>query len=592
MTLIANEPVIAHPKQLPGMPAPDEKGRFTARELDGARILCECLIAEGVDTLFGYPGGVILPLYHVLGEYPEIHHILVRHEQAGGHAADAFGRVTNKVGVCMGTSGPGATNLVTAIATAHMDSAPLVIITGQVATPLIGKDAFQETDITGITLPITKHNWLVLKASDLAETLKKAFYLAQSGRPGPVHVDIPKDVFLGKTYFAGYPTEVKMRGYNPTVFGHARQIKQAARLINEAERPVILHGHGVNVAGAYKELMDLAEKAEIPVISTLQGLSAFPTAHRLSLGMPGMHGGIHANHAINESDVLIAIGMRFDDRVTGNLKTFARNSKIIHIDIDPAEIGKNVPVTIPIVGDVKNVLEVMNRYVEEKTHPEWLEKIANWKVRDVKRRANEMERRGSLPPAYIIQQMAEVLGPEAVITVDVGQHQMWVAQHFNFSKANSFISSGGLGTMGFGFPAAMGCRLAIKDPNVPVWTVSGDGGFQMNLQELATCVQDDIRVKIAVFNNGVLGMIRQWQKVFYDGRFHSSPISGPDFVKLAEAYGVKGFRVTEASEVARVIKEANDWPGPVLVEFVIQENEMVMPMVPPGGSNLDAIEEG
>ncbi len=590
MTMIANAP--ADPRQLPGMPAPDASGRFTARELDGARILCECLITEGVDTLFGYPGGVILPLYHVLSEYPEIRHILVRHEQAGGHAADGYGRVTNKVGVCMGTSGPGATNLVTAIATAHMDSAPLVIITGQVGRPMIGRDSFQETDITGITLPITKHNWLVMDTADLAETIKKAFYLAQTGRPGPVLVDIPKDIFQGKTYFPGYPTEVKIRGYNPNVFGHARQIKQAAKLINAAERPVILHGHGVTAAGAYQELAELAERAEIPVISTLQGLSAFPSGHSLSLGMPGMHGGIHANHAINESDVLIAIGMRFDDRVTGNLKTFARNSKIIHIDIDPAEIGKNVPVTVPIVGDVKNVLQVLNKNIEERTHTEWLEKIATWKERDTKRRANEMERRGHLPPTYIIQQMAEVLGPDAVVTVDVGQHQMWVAQHFDFRKANSFISSGGLGTMGFGFPAAMGCRLAIKDENVPVWTVTGDGGFQMNLQELATCVQDDIRVKIAIFNNGVLGMIRQWQKVFYDGRFQSTPISGPDYVKLAEAYGVKAFRVTEASEVARVVKEANDWPGPALVEFVIKEAEMVFPMVPPGGSNLDAIEEG
>ncbi len=585
MTITANAPL-----STPRTPPMQMEGRFTARELDGARILCECLIAEGVNTIFGYPGGVILPLYHVLCEYPEIRHILVRHEQAGGHAADGYARVTNKVGVCLGTSGPGATNLVTAIATAHMDSAPLVAITGQVARPMIGRDSFQETDITGITLPITKHNWLVTDTADLAETLKKAFYLAQTGRPGPVLVDIPKDIFQNKTYFSGYPTEVKMRGYNPTIFGHARQVKAAARMINEAQRPVILHGHGVIASGAYTELAELAEKANIPVISTLQGLSAFPTAHPLSLGMPGMHGGIHANHAINDSDVLIAIGMRFDDRVTGNLKTFARNSKIIHIDIDPAEIGKNVPTEVPIVGDIKNVLQVMNKYIEPKTHPDWLSKIANWKLRDTKRRAAEMERRGTLPPQFIIQQMAEVLGSDAVITVDVGQHQMWVAQHFNFRRANTFISSGGLGTMGFGLPSAMGARLAV-DPAIPVWTVTGDGGFQMNSQELATLVQDDIRVKIAVFNNGVLGMIRQWQQVFYEGRYQSTPISGPDYVKLAEAYGVKAWRVSEPSEVARVIKEANDWPGPALVEFVIPDVEMVFPMVPPGGSNLDAIEE-
>ncbi len=587
MTLAVNTPLALTPAPSIVPPA----GRFTARELDGARILCECLIAEGVDTMFGYPGGVLLPLYQVLGEYPEIRHILVRHEQAGGHAADGYGRVTNKVGVCMGTSGPGATNLVTAIATAHMDSAPLLAITGQVGRAMIGRDSFQETDITGITLPITKHNWLVMDTADLAETIKKAFYLCQTGRPGPVLVDIPKDVFQTKTYFPGYPTEVKMRGYSPTIFGHARQIKQAAKMINEAARPVILHGHGVIVADAYKELAELAEKANIPVISTLQGLSAFPTAHPLSLGMPGMHGSIHANHAINDSDVLIAIGMRFDDRVTGNLKTFARNSKIIHIDIDPAEIGKNVATAIPIVGDVKNVLQVLNKHVEEKTHADWLAKIATWRIRDTQRRAADMERRGIMQPQFIIQQMGEVLGGEAVITVDVGQHQMWVAQHFNFRRANSFISSGGLGTMGFGLPAAMGCRLAIKDETVPVWTVTGDGGFQMNSQELATLVQDDIRVKIAIFNNGVLGMIRQWQQVFHDRRFHSTPITGPDFVKLAEAYGIRAWRVTDKSEVAQVIKEANDWPGPALVEFVIPEADMVFPMVPPGGSNMDAIEE-
>lgn len=564
--------------------------RFTPRELDGARILCECLLAQGVDLIWGYPGGVLLPLYHVFGEYPELRHILVRHEQAGGHAADGYARVLNKPAVCMGTSGPGATNLVTAIATSFMDSTPLVAITGQVSTHLIGKDAFQETDITGITLPITKHNWLVMDVKDLPEIIKKAFYLAQAGRPGPVLVDIPKNVFQSKTYFQGYPSEVKMRGYNPTYFGHARQIKAAAKLINEAQRPVILHGHGVNVAGAFGELMELAEKAEIPVISTLQGLSAFPTAHRLSLGMPGMHGGIHANHAINESDVLIAIGMRFDDRVTGNLKTFAKDSKIVHIDIDPAEIGKNVPVHVPIVGDVKNVLQVLNKNVEESKHADWIAKVEVWRQRDNARRAKEMERRGSISPQFIIKTMGDVLGDDAVITVDVGQHQMWVAQHYNFRRANSFISSGGLGTMGFGFPAAMGCRMAMP-AEVPVWTVTGDGGFQMNLQELATCVQDDIRVKIAVFNNGVLGMIRQWQQVFHDSRFHSTPITGPDFVKLAEAYGVKAWRVTSKDEVARVIKEANDHPGPALVEFVIPETEMVFPMVPPGGSNLDAIEE-
>ncbi|MEI7555965.1 biosynthetic-type acetolactate synthase large subunit [Candidatus Chlorohelix sp.] len=564
--------------------------RFTQRELDGARILCECLIAEGVQVIFGYPGGVLLPLYHVFSEYPEIRHILVRHEQAAAHAADGYARATNKVGVCMGTSGPGATNLVTGIATAMMDSAPVVALTGQVTRSLIGRDAFQETDITGITLPITKHNWLVMDTADLATTVKKAFHIAGTGRPGPVLVDIPKDVFTSKTYFTGYPTEIKMRGYNPTVFGHARQIKQAAKLINEAQRPVLLVGHGVTTSEAYNELMELAERAEIPVISTLQGLSSFPTAHPLSLGMPGMHGNLHANHAINESDVLIAMGMRFDDRVTGNLKSFARNCKIIHIDIDPAEIGKNVPVHIPIVGDVKKILQVLNLHVNAAKHTEWLEKITHWRGKDAARRDNEMARLGVLPPQFIIKTLGEVLGGDAVITTDVGQHQMYVAQHFNFRKANSLISSGGLGTMGFGLPSAMGAKMALGE-NVPVWTVTGDGGFQMNMQELATCVQEKINVKIAILNNGVLGMIRQWQQVFYDGRYHSTPITGPDFVKLAEAFGVRAWRVTHRDEVARTIQEANDWDGPTLIDFIIPQGENVFPMVPPGGSNLDAITE-
>jgi acetolactate synthase I/II/III large subunit len=563
--------------------------RFSPRELDGARILCECLIAEGVDTIFGYPGGVILPLYHVLCEYPEIRHILVRHEQAAAHAADGYARVTGKVGVCLGTSGPGATNLVTGIATSMMDSTPLLALTGQVPRSLIGKDGFQETDITGITLPITKHNWLVMETEDIESTIKKAFHICKTGRPGPVLVDIPKDVFQSKAQYEGYKGEVSVRGYKPTTFGHPRQIKQAAKLLNEAERPVIMAGHGVTVAGAYAELIDLAERADIPVINTLQGLSSFPTAHPLSLGMPGMHGGIHANHAINEADVIFGIGLRFDDRVTGNLKTFAKNAKIIHVDVDPAEIGKNVPVAVPVVGDVKNVLQALNLYIQANKHTEWLEKIAGWKKKDEARREREMEKHG-ISPQYIVRTLGEVVGSEAVVTVDVGQHQMWVAQHFNFRKPNSFVSSGGLGTMGFGLPSAMGAKVAMGN-DVPVWTISGDGGFQMNSQELATLVQDDIRVKIGIFNNGVLGMIRQWQQIFYDGRYHSTPIGGPDFVKLAEAYGVKAWRVYQKEDVARVIAEANDHPGPALVDFVIPEADNVFPIVPPGGSNMDAMEQ-
>jgi acetolactate synthase I/II/III large subunit len=580
---------MATTKTAPRTATAETEGRFTPRELDGARILCECLIAEGVDVIFGYPGGVILPLYHVLCEYPEIRHILVRHEQAAAHAADGYARATGKVGVCLGTSGPGATNLVTGIATSMMDSTPLLALTGQVPKSLIGKDGFQETDITGITLPITKHNWLVMETEEVESTIKKAFHICRTGRPGPVLVDIPKDVFLAKSQYKAYQGEINIRGYKPTQFGHPRQIKQAAKMLNDAQRPVIMAGHGVTVAGAYAELMELAERADIPVINTLQGLSSFPTAHPLSLGMPGMHGGIHANHAINEADIILGIGLRFDDRVTGNLKTFARNAKIIHVDVDPAEIGKNVAVAVPIVGDVKNVLQALIMYIQPNKRTDWLARISEWKHKDEQRRLREMARH-AISPQYIVRTLGEVVGGDAVVTVDVGQHQMWVAQHFNFRKPNSFISSGGLGTMGFGFPSAMGAKVALGN-DVPVWTISGDGGFQMNSQELATVVQDDIRVKIGIFNNGVLGMIRQWQQIFYDGRYHSTPIGGPDYVKLAEAYGVRGWRVTEKDDVARVIAEANDHPGPALVEFVIPEADNVFPMVPPGGSNMDAIEE-
>ena len=564
-----------------------EKPQFTERQLDGARILCESLIAEGVDVIFGYPGGVLLPLYNVLHEFPQLRHILVRHEQAAAHAADGYARATGKVGVCMGTSGPGATNLVTGIATAYMDSAPVLAITGQVGRSLIGKDAFQETDITGITLPITKHNWLVMDGKNLASTIKKAFMVANTGRPGPVLVDIPKDVFQNKVAYSGYPEHVSMRGYNPTVTGHPRQIKAAAKMMNAAERPVIIAGHGVTISGAYAELRELAETADIPVISTLQGLSCFPTAHPLSLGMPGMHGSIHANKAIDNADVLIAIGMRFDDRVTGNLNHFARNAKIIHIDIDPAEISKNVPVHVPIVGDVRAVLTDLNKQIESTQHSKWRAQIEEWHAKDAQRRENEMERAGHLPPTFVVREMGRVLGGDAIITVDVGQHQMWVAQHFPFAEANTFISSGGLGTMGFGLPSAMGAKMAF--PHKSVWTVVGDGGFQMTNQELATLVQDDIQVKIAVFNNGVLGMIRQWQQVFYDGRYHSTPIAGPDLMKLGDAYGVRSWRVTEREDVARVIAEANAHPGPALVEFMMPEADNVFPMVPPGGANSAAL---
>lgn len=554
-------------------------------KLTGAQIVMECLAREGVEIVFGYPGGANLPLYDKLPQYQQVRHILVRHEQAAAHAADAYARVTGKVGVCMATSGPGATNLVTGIANAWMDSVPMVAITGAVVTSLIGRDGFQEADITGITIPITKHNALVLRVEEIAQTLKEAFYIASTGRPGPVLVDIPRDVLQATCEFH-YPDEVKLPGYHPVMEGDPVQIRRAAQLIEEAERPLILAGHGVIISRAYEELRALAEKADIPVIATLLGLSGFPGSHPLYLGMPGMHGMYWNNMAITEADLLIGIGMRFDDRVTGRLKDFAPHARIIHIDVDPAEIGKNVKTAVPIVGDVKRVLAELVPQVKRLDHTPWKEHIARLRSQHPSIAIPETEK---LLPQYVIKRIYEQTGRDCYVVTGVGQHQMWAAQFFWLDKPNSFITSGGLGTMGFEVPAAMGVQFAR--PNDVVWSICGDAGFQMTMQELATIVEHELPIKFAIINNGYQGMVRQWQQLFYNNNVVSTKMFNPDFVKLAEAFGMRGLRVTDKAQVDGAIQDALAHPGPVLIDFVVEQEENVYPMVPPGASLAETIDQ-
>lgn len=550
----------------------------------GAQILCESLIKEGVEVIFGFPGGSVLPLYDVFPQYPQLRHILVRHEQGAAHAADAYARVSGKAGVCLATSGPGATNLVTGIANAYLDSSPVVAITGQVATPYIGKDAFQEIDITGITLPITKTNYLVLNVKDLATVIKESFYIAQTGRPGPVLIDIPRDVLTEKTEYT-YPTKVNLPGYKPVLFGHPTQIKKAADLINKAEKPVIISGRGVIISGAYAELKELAEKCQIPVVTTLLGIGSFPETHVLSFGWLGMHGMKYANKAINDSDLIIAIGMRFDDRATGMVSNFAPYAKVVHIDIDPAEIGKNVKVNVPIVGDVKNVLGELNKYVQKNTHLSWLRMLDKWREEHP---ALEIRQCEELIPQFVIRELYNATKGNAIIVTGVGQNQMWAAQYYFYVNPNSFISSGGLGTMGFEIPAAIGAKVAA--PDSMVWCIAGDGGFQMTIQELATIVQEKLNIKIAIINNGYLGMVRQWQELFYNKKYCGSQLVSPDFVKIAEAYGIEGIRVTSKKMVRSAIDKAIDHSGPYLIDFVVEPEENVYPIVPPGASLVESLE--
>ena len=552
----------------------------------GAQMVCESLLREGVDVIFGLPGGAILPLYQTLPEYPKLRHILVRHEQGAAHAADGYARVTGRPGVAWATSGPGATNLVTGIATAQMDSVPMVVITGQVARAAIGSDAFQETDCTGITLPITKHNYLVMNAADIPRIIKEAFHIASTGRPGPVLVDIPKDVFTEEAEFE-YPREVDLPGYKPTLEGHPNQIRKAAELIDRAERPVIIAGHGIIISHAYDELRELAEKAQIPVITTLLGISSFPDEHVLCVGMPGMHGMAYASLAIDQADVLIALGMRFDDRITGNPKTFASNSKKIHVDIDPSEIGKNVKVDIPIVGDLKRVLVQLNKRVGAAVHLEWLQRIEQLKRDHPSMLIRETEK---LLPQYVIRQLSEATNGNAIIVTGVGQHQMWAAQHYTFNEPCSLVSSGGAGAMGYEVPGAMGAQVGRSDK--VVWSVAGDGGFQMTMAELATLVENKIPVKFAIINNGFLGMVRQWQEIFYNKSYVSTAYSGnPDFVKLADAFGIFGVRVTEKCQVMPAILAAMEHDGPALIDFRVEQEENVYPMIPSGASVKELIEE-
>jgi acetolactate synthase-1/2/3 large subunit len=554
-------------------------------KMSGAQIVMECLAREGVEIIFGFPGGSNLPLYDCLPDYPQIKHVLVRHEQCAAHAADAYARITGKVGVCFATSGPGATNLVTGIANAWMDSVPIVAITGEVVTWLIGRDGFQEADITGITLPITKHNSLALRAEDLAQTVKEAFHIARTGRPGPVLIDLPRDVAQQQVEFH-YPEEIELPGYRPTVQGHPTQIAKAAELIGEAERPVILAGHGVVISRAFDELKELAEKADIPVICTLLGLGGFPGSHPLFQGMPGMHGMYWNNMAINESDLLIGVGMRFDDRITGRLKDFAPKARIIHIDIDPAEIGKNVKTAVPIVGDVKNVLGALATQVASKRHDEWRAWIADMRNQHPSISIRDTD---GLLPQFVIKKIYELTGPEAYYVTGVGQHQMWAAQYFWSDRPNSFVTSGGLGTMGFEIPAAVGTQFAA--PKDIVWSICGDGGFQMTLQELATVVEYELPIKFAIINNSYLGMVRQWQHLFYENNLQAVHLFQPDFVRLAEAFGAVGLRVTDKAQVESAISRALAHPGPVVIDFQVEEQENVWPMVPSGASLSETIDQ-
>ena len=550
----------------------------------GAEILCECLIKEGVEVIFGFPGGVLLPLYDTIPRYPQLRHILVRHEQGAAHAADAYARVTGKLGVCLATSGPGATNLVTGIANAYLDSVPLLAITGQVPTHFIGKDAFQEIDITGITVPITKHNQLVLDVNDLAKAIREAAYVAQVGRPGPVLIDIPRDIFQARTEFS-YPDKVDLPGFKPKLFGHPAQVKKAADLVNSAERPVIVAGHGINISKAFPELRELAENAQIPVVTTFLGIGCFPESHVLSYGWLGMHGMGYANKAVHNADLLLAVGMRFDDRATGGVSTFAPNARVVHIDVDAAEIGKNIAVDVPIVGDLKNVLQVLNKQVTRREHVAWLSQLDEWRSLHP---AMEIRNHEDILPQYIIRQIHEATKGDTIIVTGVGQAQMWAAQYFYYDKPNSFISSGGLGTMGFELPGAIGAKVGC--PQETVWCIAGDGGFQMTVQELATMVQEDLDINIAVFNNGWLGMVRQWQELIYNKRYFGTQLYNPDFVKIAEAYGIKGVKVSKKIDVRPAIHKAMEHKGPFLIEFIVEPEENVYPFVPPGKTIVEFLE--
>jgi acetolactate synthase-1/2/3 large subunit len=550
----------------------------------GAEIMWECLVREGVDVVFGLPGGAIMPVYDAMLEYP-IHHVLVRHEQGASHMADGYARASGKVGVALATSGPGATNLVTGIATAMMDSSPIVCITGQVQAHLVGGDAFQEIDVTGITLPITKHNFLVTSADQVAQAVREAFYIARSGRPGPVLIDFCKNAQVEETEFV-YPEQPVLPGYRPPKHAPMEDLKKAMDLISTAERPVILAGHGVLMSGAVEELRAFAEVTMTPVGMTLLGLGAFPASNPLSLGMMGMHGEAYCNQAIQNADLLLAFGMRFDDRVTGNLRTYSPGSHKIHVEIDPSEVDRNVQVDVPLVGDLKTVLADLIPMLEEYEHDAWLAQIAEWRAdsdaRDILSWADD----GKLYTARVIHEIWQATKGEAIVNTGVGQHQMWTAQYYQFEHPNRLITSGGAGTMGFGLPATIGSWFA--HPDQEVWLIDGDGSFQMTQSELSTAVQEGANIKVAIMNNNFLGMVRQWQEFFFERRYAGTPLNGPDFAKIAEAHGIPSRRVTEPSEILPAIEFARQTTGPVVIDFRVEKEEAVYPMVPTGAA-LDAM---
>jgi acetolactate synthase-1/2/3 large subunit len=556
------------------------------RRLTGAQILWEALHREGVDVVFGYPGGAIMPAYDALLGSP-VRHVLVRHEQGAAHMADGYARASGKVGVAIATSGPGATNLVTGIATAMLDSVPMVCITGQVSSKLIGSDAFQETDITGVTLPITKHNYLVTKVERIAPTLREAFYVARSGRPGPVLVDITKDAQQASTDFVWSDAPVRLPGYRPEHRARREDLARAADLIDEAERPLVLAGHGIVQAGASALLRELVEKTGIPVASTLLGIGGFPATHPLALGMMGMHGEAWVNQAIQEADLLLALGMRFDDRVTGRLDTYARNAKKIHCELDPAEINKNVRVDVALLGDVKETIAALLPLVARAERRAWTSRIAEMRGDSAVRDIQHMPHDGRLFAAHVMHDLWRITEGEALVVTDVGQHQMWEAQYYKHDAPRKLLTSGGLGTMGFALPAAIGARFAR--PEDEIWVIAGDGGFQMTACELSTAAQEGLKLNVAIINNGYLGMVRQWQEMFYDGRYSATPLRSPDFVKLAEAHGLVGLRVTKREEIADAVARARREPGTVVIDFRVEQEDSVYPMVPAGAALDDMI---
>jgi len=562
--------------------------RGSQKKLSGAEIIWECLIQEGVDVVFGYPGGAILHTYDALNKYCEkIHHVLVRHEQGATHMADGYARASGKVGVAMATSGPGATNMITGMATAMMDSSPIVCITGQVPSPFIGSDAFQEIDITGASIPVSKHSYLVMNIDDLATTIREAFYVARSGRPGPVLIDIPKDIQNETTDFIYPEEELNLPGYQPPEDVSEEYISKFASLVNDAEKPVILAGHGVLLSNASREVMELAEKSSIPIATTLLGIGGVPDSHQLVLGMMGMHGGSWANHAIQDADLLIACGMRFDDRVTGNLKTYSPNSKKIHIEIDPSEINKNVKVDLAIHADLGTVLRHVNPHIKKMVRNDWLDIISGWH-HDSKQRDILNLKSDKLHAAQAIRKIWEGTKGDALIVSDVGQHQMLEAQYYEHNDPRTLLTSGGLGTMGFSLPAAIGASFHEKDRGI--WVIVGDGSIQMTIMELGTAIQENVNINIAIINNGYLGMVRQWQQMFYNARYVETPISSPDYVKLAEAYGIQAYRVDSLENVIPTMEKAQKNAGPSLIEFKVEEHEVVYPMVPAGADLHDMIQ--